>query len=132
MNKLIISALFIFLMLSCNLSTENHSSLILKVKMNKETGISNEIKIMVTSVSDSRCPEGCDCIWAGEANVFFTLKDQGNLLDTNLIMPSKPKMLYKNYSIELKEVNPYPICNYQNSTDYTIQFNVEYMKKETL
>lgn len=132
MKRVLISAFFIFLMFSCSLSTDNHSSLILKVKMNRETGVSNEIKILVTSVNDSRCPQGCECIWAGEANVFFTLNDQGNLLDTNLILPTKPKMVYKNYCIELNSVNPYPICNYQNSSDYTIQFNIVYLKKETL
>jgi len=129
MSRFLISAFLILSMFSCSSSGEKILSFSLKVKVNEEAGISNQVKILVTSVCDSRCPEGCECVWAGEANVFFKLNDQGNLLDTNLVLPSRPRMVYKNYSIELKSVNPYPICNYLVTDDYTIQFLVENLKK---
>lgn len=112
---------------SCSLNTDHVSSINVKAKVHDEI-VLDAFSIKVKSVCDSRCPEGCMCVWAGEAKVFFTIKEFPTSLDTSLTLPSNPAMIYKNYSIDLKSVNPYPICNFEFPDDYTIQFLISDIK----
>lgn len=69
------------------------------------------LKIVFDSVSeDSRCPEGVNCIWSGNAVVKLIVskngKDETELeLNTN-IEPSSSS--YKGLDISLKRLSPYP------------------------
>ncbi|MHC1705571.1 MAG: hypothetical protein AB9846_16845 [Tenuifilaceae bacterium] len=128
MNRIIIGILGVC-MLSCSLSNENPSSFNIKAKINDEVKLSNEFTITVKNVYDSRCPEGCECIWAGEVEVLFRINSIGNSLDTSLVLPSRPEMYFDRYKIELKSVNPYPVCNTELPDNFTIYFKVDDLNK---
>jgi hypothetical protein len=54
---------------------------------------------------DSRCPEGADCIWAGNARVILTVAG----IDTSLNSYLEPKATsLLGYKIQLLAVWPYP------------------------
>jgi hypothetical protein len=60
--------------------------------------------------SDSRCPDNARCIWAGNAELIFELRDSGQppkpaTLNTFL----EPKLIqYSWYQIQLTDLTPYP------------------------
>ena len=59
---------------------------------------------------DSRCPQGVDCIWAGNAVIAVSLsKPNGDpvSIDLNANMDPKEKS-YQQYVISLVALNPYP------------------------
>lgn len=120
---------FIF---GCNSSKEKNTSYEVKAKVNQIDQVTSNLSIRVNSVEDSRCPEGCECVWAGEVKVFFSLINQGYSIDTSLVLPSKPRMQFKNFSIILESVSPYPICNYEFPNIFTIYLHVDDINKETL
>lgn len=124
--------LILALLAGCRSTTEQYSSHTVNAKLNKACRVVNNLTLTVKHVSDSRCPEGCDCIWAGEAKVFIELNENGKSTDTCMVLPSRPFIRFKHYKVELKEVNPYPICNYQFPDDITVQFTICSINKETL
>lgn len=67
---------------------------------------------------DSRCPEGCCCIWAGNARVIISVAG----MDTSLNSYLEPKEIsYLEYRIKLLAVQPYPKLNeHINSQSYNI------------
>lgn len=120
---------FIF---GCNSSKEKSTSYEVKSKVNQIGQVTSDLSIRVNSVNDSRCPQGCECIWAGEVTVFLSLINQGYSIDTSLVLPSKPRMRFKNFNIILESVSPYPICNYDFPNIFTVYFHVDDINKETL
>ena len=44
----------------------------------KEALLTGQLKVLVESISDSRCPEGTQCIWAGNAEVKLSLSHEGD------------------------------------------------------
>lgn len=59
--------------------------------------------------SDSRCPTGVQCIWAGNATVAVVLSKDGKAAGFELNTTVEPRSAnYLNYNIELLELNPYP------------------------
>jgi len=132
MKNLFVVALIPFLMYGCKQTSEKSLSIGLRTSINQAEQVADDLTIRVKSLNDSRCPEGCECFWAGEVRVFFTIKDNVQTIDTSLILTSRPNIHFKSYIITLKEVNPYPICNYQNPRGYTFYFQVDDLNKETL
>ena len=59
--------------------------------------------------SDSRCPTGVQCIWAGDATVQVVLSKDGKAAGFELHTNLDPKTAtYLNYTIELVSLAPYP------------------------
>lgn len=117
---------------SCSSSADLNTTFSVKAKINQVEQVTGDLTIEVKNVNDSRCPEGCECIWAGEVVVFFKISNSQSSIDTSLILPRRPKMQFRNWSIELVSVNPYPICNYNFPGTSTINFKVDNINKETL
>lgn len=75
------------------------------------------LKVTVTEIADSRCPEDVDCVWAGEAKVdLLAVQTQDSV---NLKLTIDPTNSYKidtldftlnskNYKALLFAVDPYP------------------------
>ena len=61
-------------------------------------------------VEDSRCPEGVDCIWAGNGKISLTAKrDRHKSVSFELNTMTEPKsFVYENYEITLVNLAPYP------------------------
>jgi hypothetical protein len=59
---------------------------------------------------DSRCPQGVDCIWAGNGKVVLKLSKAGSRpSQVNLNTGIEPKhQLYAGYDIKLVSLKPYP------------------------
>lgn len=63
-----------------------------------------------TVVEDSRCPEGVDCIWAGNGKITVTLKKgrhKAASFELNTMMEPKG-ITYQGYEIKLVKLDPYP------------------------
>jgi hypothetical protein len=68
----------------------------------------------VELVEDSRCPEGVDCIWAGNGEVTLLVKKRGLYKSVlfELNTTSEPKSFtYQGYEIALVKLAPYPKIN---------------------
>lgn len=83
---------------------------------------------------DSRCPTGVECFWEGRAIVQLIVAEGTDSTDIQLATYNSvnlDSMLiaeYQNYSIELKEVNPYPHIDSLmngNEPDYSILIHVD-------
>ncbi len=66
--------------------------------------------------NDSRCPEGAECVWPGNAKVTIVVSQTDITLNTN----SGPKQAtYSNYTLRLITLSPYPKLNQKiNPQDY--------------
>ena len=64
-------------------------------------------------IEDSRCPEGAECIWAGNAKAKFNLTDAGNnhqfILNTNTAFGSDT--IFGEIRYKLINLLPYPSVN---------------------
>lgn len=101
-------------------------------------------------VTDSRCPEGAQCIWAGNVIVDLELKPttasstEGQsvkmcLGDCKTLYPNtgfretdtvRVSLQANNYKLILTKVSPYPSVSKQNSkSDYTISIKIEELGK---
>jgi hypothetical protein len=64
--------------------------------------------------SDSRCPRGVDCVWAGNAEVLIEVGSKGGRgkmilrLNTNASQERAAEDKYLGYTVRLLELTPYP------------------------
>lgn len=87
------------------------------VERGREVGISGErLTVRFVSVtSESRCPEGAQCVWEGYARILVRLVKEGE--DTASVRLNTPdtlgeeypsKVEYHGYTVELVDLEPYP------------------------
>jgi len=85
-----------------------------KIKNGREAVIRGEkLSIKVQSVSDSRCPSGATCIWAGNGEVVIKVakKNKKQVL-AKLNTSTEPKEItYRGFKIKLIALSPYPKIN---------------------
>ena len=85
------------------------------VKIGQEVTIKGEgLKIGFASVAeDSRCPEGVNCIWAGNAKIALSLqKGKSKPAPVALNTGVEPgRHSYMGYEVKLVGVRPYPKAN---------------------
>jgi hypothetical protein len=69
------------------------------------------LKISFTYVAeDSRCPEGVNCIWAGNGKIVLRLSKTGrraNVMRLNTTLEPKQDD-YRGYDVKLVRLEPYP------------------------
>jgi len=94
------------------------------LKMGQEARFKDErVKIRFISVAeDSRCPQGVNCIWAGNAKVSMVLEKASSkpvIVELNTL--SEPRVgNVMDYQITLTDLSPYPQANKTiNRKDYT-------------
>jgi hypothetical protein len=81
----------------------------------------------VEMVEDSRCPEGTNCIWAGNAKVKIEVRDNRNNPRTfELNSTTRPTVAdYAGYEIKLSNLTPRPAGNVRiDPTKYRATFEV--------
>lgn len=73
----------------------------------KEAGLTVTFAEMV---EDSRCPEGVNCIWAGNGKIKITLKKGSHKsMSFELNTMTEPKSFaYQGYEVTLVKLDPYP------------------------
>ena len=85
------------------------------IKVGQEATISSQqLSLKFLSVSeDSRCPQGTNCIWEGNAKVNIQLTSQSQISDTvelNTAMSLPSEATFLNYNISLLDLQPYPLA----------------------
>jgi len=89
-----------------------------------QTAIVQDLQIKITNLTDSRCPSDVTCIWQGQAKILVDInKGNQNIGNFSLILNDKnlETLSFDHYSINLIEVNPYPIStNKTQLSDYDI------------
>ncbi len=101
----------------------------IKLPVNNQKAIDNKgLTVKFVSVlEDSRCAEGTNCIWAGNAKVQLDLKKKNGAwetfeLNTNL---EKQEIEFGGYLIKITELTPAPKENAEiDRTDYIGTFSV--------
>lgn len=106
----------------------------IKVKVGKQKKFSrSKIKIkFVSLVEDSRCPEGVNCVWAGNANIKVMIS-QGNGAGENFEMNTNlgaKGATFGGYAINLVSLTPTPKANVRIDKDsYTATFSIVRMTR---
>ncbi len=88
----------------------------LKVKVGRTVTFRGEtLRLRFAKVaSDSRCPEGVDCVWAGNAEVIIEASAGGARsrrtlsLNTNAGQGRAGEATYRGYTVKLVGLTPYP------------------------
>jgi hypothetical protein len=128
MRKILLVGSICLLVLGCGSISEQKKSSTINARVNTVIKFDDALLIEVKSVSDSRCPKGCQCIWAGEVSVSINLSDGVNRIDTCVVLPTNPIVKFTDYSIELIDVSPYPVCGNQFPSDYIYTFQVSVLR----
>lgn len=90
-------------------------------------GEEKELGITLARLDDSRCPEGVQCVWAGNASVTIQLTGTDGMsgraelcigdcpVHSNASETASIKLGSHNYLVKLKDVKPYPKTGEQKS-----------------
>ena len=101
----------------------------LKLKINEQKTVENR-KLTIKFVSvleDSRCPEGVNCVWSGNAKIKIKLKNADAAwktfeLNTNI---EKKEISFEGYVIKIAELTPTPQINPKiDENSYVVAFTV--------
>ena len=73
------------------------------------TSADGQYSLKITEVSDSRCPEGVQCIWQGEVTVTgeFTENGKKSSFEIHSVISQSNKQP-DGYSIQIVDAKPYP------------------------
>lgn len=98
------------------------------LRLNKQAKASrSKLTIKFVAVEDSRCPQGVDCIWAGNAKVTVKItsrRGESKIFDLNTNLDTK-SVKFDGYEIKLGNVTPYPRSNVRiNPSGYTASFTI--------
>ena len=70
---------------------------------------------------DSRCPKNVNCFWAGQVTAALTVDGQAVELTLGSREKGKSSQVVNGYTIELQQVNPYPVDGDKIAKgDYTV------------
>ncbi|MEM4598902.1 MAG: hypothetical protein QW400_04420 [Candidatus Diapherotrites archaeon] len=87
----------------------------------------------VKVTSDSRCPKGVQCVWAGKVSIFIEIS-KGNMKDLFELSlepgnENSSKKAFEGLEIKLLEVKPYPEAGKEvGDSDYSASFIVSKIK----
>lgn len=140
-TQFLFSVFFLIFFSACNSSPDNNlteptntqtnltTNTVIELPFHGSESIDNRINISFESLaSDSRCPQGAECIWAGDGEIIVKLTSSNNLKSVSLHTLLEPgKVTFENYKIELLELTPYPVLDRQiDSTDYKAKLKISY------
>jgi hypothetical protein len=126
--KKVILIIVVLLNFSCGAKkTQDLNSIIISQKSSNQKGVYLKLKNIS---NDSRCPQGVDCIWAGEVTAEIevyenkVLKEEKTMVFNSRNSEENKKWFEKQYSKKINEVFvlPYPKeGNPIKKEDYTIK-----------
>ena len=105
----------------------------ISVRVGKQTKASRS-KLTVKFVSlveDSRCPEGTNCVWAGNAKIKVLVSKGGesNTFEMNTNLGEKGNV-FEGYAIYLTSLTPTPKANVRlNRNAYTATFSISRLSR---
>jgi hypothetical protein len=100
------------------------------LKINESAKLAtNDLLVTFKAVtSDSRCRQGAQCVWAGEANVVLTVKAGENSQDITVKVGAGAdnKAAFAPYVIRILKLDPYPVLNQSiQDSDRVIEMRVD-------
>lgn len=114
MKTKLILALLLTLVFAAFQTVEAQSREQQKVQIHKQKKFSrsNLIVKFVSLIEDSRCPEGINCVWAGNAKIQIKVSKGKESKTFDLNTFTEPKAAtFTGYEIKLIELNPKPATN---------------------
>jgi hypothetical protein len=113
MKTIAIFLIFLTLIVSGCIKNDEPESFLLKQEVKFKAGEvytaqKDKLKVTVKKITDSRCPIGVVCVWAGEASVWLDVND-GQSWEVVLKTVHQPIDTVNNYIFKLIDVLPYPI-----------------------
>ncbi len=113
-------------------NTQSEQQISVRVgKQKKETRSKITLKF-VSVVEDSRCPEGVNCVWAGNAKIKVAVIENGREVKTvelNTNLGAKGDT-HEGYAFYLKELTPTPNAKSKiGANDYTATFTVSRLSR---
>jgi hypothetical protein len=81
-----------------------------ELKVGDIMSINDNLLFAIDSVRDGRCPVGVYCFWAGDAYLYFKIKENYSYIDSMICMTychSNPFQL-AGYTFKVLDVTPYP------------------------
>ncbi|MFN3489284.1 MAG: hypothetical protein ACK4YV_09125 [Emticicia sp.] len=103
----------------------------IELSINTEVTFQEGVKIKITKIEDSRCPENTTCVWAGMAKIFFAISANGVSKDSSIDYESKPLKTTvdlggQKFDVEVSNVLPYPKATTEiNQKDYKVNLTVK-------
>jgi hypothetical protein len=100
----------------------------LKINESAELATNDLLVTFKAVTSDSRCPQGAQCVWAGEADVVLTVKMGENSQDLTVKVGAGAdnKVALAPYVIRILELAPYPVLNQPiQASDRVIELRVD-------
>lgn len=97
------------------------------LKIGESALATDEIRIKFDAVrSDSRCPSGARCIWAGEAEIAVTVSRGAETPESRaLVLPGeRASTTFQNVTITFTALDPYPGIGAASKEDYRATFIV--------
>ncbi|MFT5581774.1 MAG: hypothetical protein ACI9G9_001034 [Psychromonas sp.] len=90
-----------------------------------------KLNVSLVDVKESRCPEGVNCIWEGNGEVTFAIKNKKQLdtISLNTNMKFAADTVIGQMRITLKELKPYPKEGEKISLDkYIATLDIDYLR----
>jgi hypothetical protein len=102
----------------------------ISLKINESAKLAtNDLLVTFKAVtSDSRCPQGAQCVWAGEADVVLTVKAGENSQDITVKVGAGAdnKAALAPYMLRILKLDPYPVLNQSiQDSDRVIELRVD-------
>ncbi|GEM_PF-974654 len=128
MKKIFILFVVLFAVFSC---TDDEESNVFDFGEEKQfrvhefySDFSESLVFEISAISDSRCPTGVVCIWAGEARVEIAISSPE--IDTlELSTHDQRTATSGDYTFELIDVTPYPDINAETKVeDYRVKMKI--------
>jgi hypothetical protein len=89
--------------------------IVVKVRLNQTIALEGTSITFLEVIEDSRCPNGVDCIWAGEAKVLIRIGTvDGALVEKKLTFKNEMSViagLFNNKELQFLQLTPYPDAN---------------------
>ncbi|WP_299883936.1 hypothetical protein [uncultured Lacinutrix sp.] len=102
-----------------------------KLQYGKSVSV-NDIEVkFVELVSDSRCPQGVSCVWAGEVVILVDVLENGKKIDTkkmtfNAVGKANDIYISDGLSISGVNISPYPVYGKKIALeDYKMQLYIK-------
>ena len=127
--KTLFLTLFLTLVFGSVVTANAQNDSAIKVKVGKQKKFSrSKINVkFVSLVEDSRCPEGTNCVWAGNAKIKVFVSrasGAGETFEMNTNLGAKGAT-FGEYAINLTDLTPTPKANVRlNRNAYTATFTI--------
>lgn len=124
MKTIILTIAFVFIFTMTGIAQTPE---FLTVKAGKQAvGKKSKIKVkFVSVVEDSRCPEGVNCVWAGNAKIKVLISNGMTSREYEMNSNLGPKGdTFDGWAIYLEDLTPYPKANVKTRPAYQAKFKI--------